>query len=157
MNRNQEISVKKRIAKDEYYPSYEERERQKDEGWRLLASEELSFFEKAHVVLHTIIWAHYWRARIAIENCKDREERLKTIRGEQYYPCYILDIEHYTNHWLVANGKRLLHPEIIKAISERFYLKPETSEYLPEGMTMYQFKQYLSKCGNTNFRKLVYQ
>ncbi len=142
---NAEISAKKRMAKDEYYPNYEERERQKDEGWKLLASEDLNFFEKAHVVLHTVIWAHYWRARIAIENCRDREERLKAIRGDQYYHCYILDIEHYSSHWLASNGKRLLHSEIIKAISDEFYLEPDENEYLPAGMTLYQFENGQSR------------
>jgi hypothetical protein len=139
MNRNTEISIKKRMAKDEYYPSYIEREDQKDKGWKTLLSENLSLSQKAHVVLNTIIWAHYWRARIAIENSKDRDKYLEMIRDERFYPGYILDIEHYTSHWLASNGERLLTPEIMKTISDEFYLKQEENRYLPKGMTMYQF------------------
>lgn len=145
MNRNTEIPLKKRMDKDEYYPSYSEREEQKDKGWGLLSSIDLSYLQKAHAVLHTVIWAHYWRARIDIENSKQRENYLEMIRGENFYPGYILDIEHYTSHWLASNGLRLLCPEIVKAIKDDFYLEPKESEYLPQGMTMYQF-------GKTNKR-----
>ena len=131
----------KRMSEYEYYPSYTEQEEQKSKGWELLSKrgKSMTDYERSYVILHTIIWSHYWRARISIEMQRKRKTYLKKIRGSKYYSCYVLDIDHYTKHWLHACGE-IIGNENVKAIEDHFHYTPEANKYLHKGMTMYRFE-----------------
>lgn len=121
----------------EEYPSYEVREKAKQEGWKKIA-ESVSPREKAFHFLYRIIWSHYWRAREDIENRRYHKTFLKKIRGKKYYSGYVLDIDHYTPHWMHANRERL-DQNVLDLIKDEFHYEPEKCKFLPDGCTSYQF------------------
>ncbi len=126
-----------------YYPSvlsksmdYESREKLKAEGWELFGKAQ-SAHAKRNVLMHFIITAHYWRAREAIEARKSPKKALKMIYALYYTPGYEMDIDHYTPHWLFSQrNQRFMTKEIYDACKE--WYQPKRSNYLPEGMTLYQ-------------------
>lgn len=120
----------------EKYPTYEEREDAKREGWHEIRNSD-SVQKKAWYFLNRIIWAHYWRAREDVEQKKNKRSFLRAIRGKKYYPLYTLDIDHYTQHWLWANQESV-SPEVMKAIKEIYFYEPEENKFLPKGYTQYQ-------------------
>lgn len=124
-----------KMDSSEYYPTYHEREEFKSEGWREISKTD-DPNKKAWFFLYRVIWSHYWRAREEIEKNSKRKSLLKKIRGKKYYPGYILDIDHYTKHWLWAN-KGMLDEATIKATE----YEPEENKYLPEGRTSYYFPE----------------
>ena len=94
----------------------------------------------AFFLLHGIITCHYWMARRTIESMKTERAILRKIRGKKYEDGYILDIDHYTRHWLWANGDRsdLFPKEVIDIIREEYYYEPEENKYLPKNASIYQ-------------------
>lgn len=112
---------------------YHEREQQKTEAWRLLADKETSLTIKAQALLR-IIDAHYWRAREHLESMPRSVQR--RIHGKRYLPCYQLDIDVYTRHWLHANGDRI-SPEVIECVRNELGYEPEPSKFLAKGKTSY--------------------
>lgn len=124
-----------RMTFSEKYCDYHKREQLKHVGWREIGSTD-DVKKKAWYFLHHIILAHYWRARESIENRRDRIYVLRAIRGKKYYRHYILDIDHYTCHWLWANEKRVT-PEVMKAIEECWGYTPEQNKYMDKGQTIY--------------------
>jgi hypothetical protein len=121
----------------EDYPDYMEREEAKREGWDIIGNKDATPYQKAHAYLYRIIWSHYWRARESMESQRRHKSNLKKVMGNSYYPGYRLDIDHYTNHWLYANGNRISN-EVLKIIAEEYFYEPKKNKYLPEGMTLYQ-------------------
>lgn len=121
---------------------YEKREYLKDMARALISRyRQLENYRAcAFYLLHGIITSHYWRAREHIENSKTPKKLLKYIRGKKYYANYELDIDHYTCHWLWANGEReeLFPKESIELIKKEWYYKSEKNKYLPKGMSIYQ-------------------
>jgi hypothetical protein len=120
----------------EMYPSYEMRERVKDEGWKKI-SETACPREKACHYLNNIIWSHYWRARESLEANRKWKSLLKKVMGKKYHPGYMLDMDHYIPHYLYANRERITQ-KVIDAFKEEWDYKPEKSKHLPDGMTIYQ-------------------
>lgn len=123
----------------EYGPDYHQQEEMKDISWGIIkeAIKQENWIWAAWFLLHGVIRSHYWRARGRLgRKCKGR---LRKIRGSKYYPHYVLDIDHYTLHWLWANGDRrdLFPQQVIDNLEEMFGYKAECCKYLPKGMSMY--------------------
>ena len=121
------------------YPTYEQREEVKKRGWDFYHNC-TDVHQKSWCLLETIIWAHYWRAREALETARNTKTLLRKIRGKNYYQYYELDIDHYTNHWLHAN-RNLCSDEVLHEIEEQTKYTPEENKYLPIGHTNYVFHQ----------------
>lgn len=128
----------------EKYPHYELRELMKEIAWGVISEckKTKDYNTAAWFLLHGIITSHYYRARESLEfmDVKDYEKWMKKIRGKKYYKHYLLDIDHYTNHWLWANGDRdeLFPKEVVEKIEENFGYKPEECKYLPKGYSEYR-------------------
>jgi len=120
------------------YPTYEEREKYKSEGWSNMAKCQ-SPRQKAFLYLHMIIWAHYWRAREGIEAQRNCQTLIKKIRGKKYYPSYVLDMDHYIPHWL-HSMKHKIPQDVLDVLKEDWSYEPEENKHLPEGFTIYQFQ-----------------
>lgn len=119
------------------YPTYEDREDSKKEGWTRI-HESTCPREKAGYFLNRIIWSHYWRARGEIEAQRNCKTLLKKIRGTKYYPFYELDMDHYIPNWLHAN-KKMVPQDVLDVIKDQWGYEPEENKYLPEGRTSYLF------------------
>lgn len=153
------LNIPKFGTTTEKYPTYEYREARKLYYDEIYSKEDTSPRQKAHCRLHGRIWSHYWRARIALEDSPTKKEyvsKLKKIRGKKYYLGYRLDIDHYTNHWLWANGDRE-GPEVLAWIYDpikgdfsryknneyKLWFDPpyysEQSKYLSKGASLYVF------------------
>jgi hypothetical protein len=118
------------------YPSYQKREEVKSQFSDEYSKAD-SVSKKVWLLLFKLIWAHYWRARIGIENQKNTATLLRKVMGKRYSTGYVLDIDDYTRHWLASNGDRY-EKEVIKAIKETWY-EAEPSKYLPKGASSYIF------------------
>jgi len=125
---------------NEDYPTYEEREARKNTDLYAMTT----VHGKARYLLNGKIWAHYWRARIELEEASHTQSLLRKLRGRQYYPHYQLDIDHYTNYWLAANGDRE-EPEVIKYIADTFGYKAQPNKFLPKGYSIFVFGDDLKK------------
>jgi hypothetical protein len=121
----------------EEYPDHETREEVKRLGWEIIHDEKTNIYQKARAYVFYIIWSHYWRARIDIEDSKNSKSILRKIRGNKYHPGYVLDIDHYTPHWLHANSNGISY-EVLKEIQKQFSYLPEENKYLPYAMSQYQ-------------------
>ncbi len=136
------MRYEKLVGELENFPTYEEREVAKKVGWNKLTEYESKgdYQAAAYPLLHYIIAADYWRAREALEAMKDYKKNIKKIMGKKYFTGYLLDIDHYTNHWLAANGhrKELFAKETVQALQDEFGYEPEANKYLPKGMSIYQ-------------------
>lgn len=119
------------------YPSYEERELLKKKFHKEYFSTD-NLNKKAGLLLNGLILSHYWRARMTIEDSPRPKLKLRKIRGKKYYANYVLDIDHYTNHWLWANGLGQ-YKEVLEKIEEIYGYKPEENKYMPEGHSYYIF------------------
>ena len=122
---------------NEKYPSYREMEDAKKLFYESKGVDSLE--KQANLAINGLIWAHYWRAREFLEKSRATNKKLKLIRGKKYYKYYVLDIDHYTNHWLAANGERLLGKELMKTIEQIYGYKPEQNKYMAEGCSSYIF------------------
>jgi hypothetical protein len=121
----------------EKYPTHHELEECKQEGWKRI-SESNCPRQKAMQYMNRIIWSDYWKARQEIETQRDCKALLKKIRGKKYYSYYVLDIDHYTLHWLHANK---VPEDVLDVIKEQWHYEPEENKYLPEGRTSYVFTE----------------
>ena len=117
---------------------YKEREDLKKEGWEIFHKAETPA-GKVQALMHFIIKSHYWRARKALEDRKDRKKCLRKIRGSKYYPEYQLDIDHYTENWLWANQNQDFMTEEVKSACEDWYTAQE-SKYMYKGHSSYTFE-----------------
>lgn len=123
----------------EEYPSYEFREKVKTEGWQKIF-EATSAREKAFHWLHSVIWSHYWRAREHLESRKDHKTCLRKIMGKKYYPHYVLDIDHYTCHYLYAMREKITQ-DVLDCLKDEFHYEGQKCKFLPDYCTSYQFIQ----------------
>jgi len=119
----------------EDYPSYQEREDIKNRAWDGFANGSLSL--KMHCLIHGIIWAHYWRAREALEARPKLENKVLKTFYKNYSKDMSLCIDKYTENWLYSMG-HIPHKELMEKIEKTYYYKPKINKYLPLGMTMYQ-------------------
>lgn len=109
---------------------YEERERLKEEGWKLF-SESKTSHGKAGAIMRFVVLAHYYRA---VENLK--KSQIKKIVGKKYVPGYELDIDDYSRHWLFSM-KDHFQSDVFEALCE--WYEPEECKFLPKGCTCYRF------------------
>lgn len=143
MKKIEELEKEWNNLKLPYNMDYHDQEKLKSLAWSLIFEyKKLKNFKAcAFYLLHGVITSHYWRARQFLERRKNHESLLRKIRGKKYYPFYELDIDHYTCHWLDANGDRqdLFPSEVIDHIKNDFHYVAEKCKYMPKGMTTYQF------------------
>ena len=113
---------------------YEQREKQKDEAWRILRSPEVGTPGKAQALLR-IIEAHYWRALESIDSMTEKERRM--LHGKNYCRGYVLELDTYTRHWLHSNSGIVTDPAIIEYIRTEWRYEPEPSPFMAQGNTYY--------------------
>ena len=121
----------------EDYPTYQQREQIKSDALSEYVKTDC-VKRKAKLTIDGVIFAHYWRAREDIEKAKQTQTKLRKIRGKKYYSGYILDIDHYTRHWLWANGDGQ-EPDVIEAIKDIYFYEAEHNKYMPKGSSYYLF------------------
>lgn len=116
---------------------YREREELKRDCYKaMLATDDPR--KRALLLVNGLITAHYWRARETIEDNPGTKTKLRRIRGGEYYPGYELEIDHYIENWLWANGD-CQNKEDIKEIENVFGYKAKKNKYMPAGHTYYMF------------------
>ena len=118
---------------DEEYPDYHTREQVKHDFYSEYPNATLE--EKAWLIVHKLIWAHYWRSRPYVEDYGKRF--LKKIYGNKYYPGRELEFDTYANHWL---GAEVFLPDekILKKIEKNWGYKPEKHPLFAKGHSSYQ-------------------
>ena len=126
---------------EERYPSYDEREKAKKQFYLLLNEPNASLWEKGSGMLHWQIWSHYWRAREALEDSTRPKTFLKKIRGSNYYPGYVLDIDHYAENWLWSMGDYEPFCEFVKEVEKQFCYKPVKNKYMRKGEVYYRLSE----------------
>ena len=88
------------VRNETRYPSYRLREDFKSIGWKFysLFLNEKGYKEAARMLLHFVIWSHYWRAREDLETSKNSRTETRKIAGKMYFRGYKLEIDHYTRN-----------------------------------------------------------
>lgn len=122
--------------------NYEEREKIKQEGWKIF-HEGTTPNAKACGLMR-VIDSHYWRQRENLEFDSCRKGHTKLAVGKKYTPGYVLDIDHYTPHWLYSM-RHMVPKEVMEYIEENWGYVPTECEYLLEGNTIYTFGSRCAK------------
>lgn len=117
------------------YPTYDYREEVKKKYWN--GFESCTDREKVFRLLRGIIWAHYWRARTALEeNPQFAKKVLKSIFGKDYCSGLQLSIDKYIVNWIHAM-QYLVPPAVSEILAEEYGYVPVANKFLDIGHTVY--------------------
>lgn len=117
---------------------YEEREKMKEEGWDHF-NKATTPQGKASGILR-VCEAHYWRQREVFEDDPKVKIHTRTVVPKKYSPGYILDIDHYTPHWMFSMRDKI-PDDVMKALEDNWGYKPTKSKYLPDKHSLYVFDE----------------
>jgi hypothetical protein len=120
----------------EEIPTYEEREKIKKAGWDLVKGDN-SIYMKSVGMLR-VCESHYWRVREQLDGAPLERKYTRMAVGKKYSPGYVLDIDHYTPHWLHAM-RESIPADIMEYLKETWGYSPSKCKYLPDGHTIYVF------------------
>lgn len=124
------------------YPSFHEIEEIKSKAWD--GFEKCTTREKVFRLLEGVIWAHYWRARMNLEeNKKFHTKVIGAIYGKGHPTKDIeLCIDRYTNNWLYSMKDQLdLNEEVLELMEQEWGYRPVKNKYLQKGHTIYHMPE----------------
>jgi len=123
---------------EEEYPSYKLREAFKRMGWKFysLFLGQKGYRQAAQMLMHYVIWSHYWRAREDLETSKKTALRTRRVVGKNYCKRSQLGIDQYTENWLYSMSDSI-DPLVTKSFDEDYGYKPKCNKYLEKGYTCY--------------------